>query len=286
MFLRVAKLIIFSNPHKHSHQKSLGNTTGLLYLRHMKLCLLILCLLCGTTTDILDVAKSYLGVPYVAGTLESEGEERLIINEQKMDCTTFVELSVARWLAMHDDSLTIEQQVELMRYRKGRTDGYLSRLHYFTDWVEHNTNSGIWYELHPEAGSPLWHADTLTLNFMSEHPQSYPYLKEHAWAVDSMRHIEQRYAHYPIYYIGKEHLALTPDKLPIHNGDILALVTTIDGLDVTHLGFAVWKGNTLHLMHASMKQGKVIIDEQSLYEYLKGRKSCPGVRAIRLNGKQ
>lgn len=63
---------------------------------------------------------------------------------------------------------------------------------------------------------------------------------------------------------------------------IVALVTTIEGLDVTHLGFAIWRGETLHLMHASMKHGKVVIDERSLYEYLQGRKSCPGVRVVRL----
>ena len=248
----------------------------------MKLCLLILCLLCGTATDILDVAGAYLGTPYVAGTLEAEGEERLIINERGVDCTTFVELTVARWLAMQGDT-GLEEQVRLLRYRNGDVNGYLSRLHYFTDWVAQNSRRGIWHELTPDSDSPLWHADTLTLNFMSRHPQSYPYLKANAWAVDSLRTIEKEYARYPTYYIGKEHLALPPEELPIRNGDIVALVTTIEGLDVTHLGFAVWKGNTLHLMHASMKHGRVVIDELSLHEYLKGRKSCPGVRVVRLS---
>ena len=85
-------------------------------------------------------------------------------------------------------------------------------------------------------------------------------------------------------YIGKEHLNLPPEELPIVDGDILALVTTIEGLDVTHLGFAVWRGNTLHLMHASTKLGRVVIDEQSLFDYLKNRKSCPGIRVVRLVG--
>lgn len=249
----------------------------------MKLFLLTLCLLYGTTTDILDVAKTYLGTPYVAGTLEAEGEERLIINERGVDCTTFVELTVARWLAMQSENLTFEEQVQQLRYRNGDIDGYLSRLHYFTDWAAQNARRGVWHELTPEGDSPLWHADTLTLNFMSQHPQSYAYLKANAWAVDSIHSIEKEYAHYPTYYIGKEHLALSPEELPIRNGDIIALVTTIKGLDVSHLGFAVWKGNTLHLMHASMKYKRVVIDEQSLYEYLKERKSCPGVRVIRLN---
>ena len=253
----------------------------------MKHHLLALCLLCCSPQSIIDTAKYYLGTPYVAGTLDTNSEEQLTINEQGVDCTTFVELSVARWLAMRNDSLTFEQQVQSLRYRGGIVDGYLSRPHYFTDWVTENTRRGVWHELTPEQGgqSDIWHTDTLTLSFMSEHPQSYPYLKNNAWAVDSIRTIEQRYTRHPIYYIGKEHLNRTPQELPIRNGDILALVTTIDGLDVTHLGFAVWQGDTLHLMHASMKQGKVIIDKQSLYDYLKDRKSCPGVRVVRLKVK-
>ncbi|MBQ1178743.1 MAG: DUF1460 domain-containing protein [Bacteroidaceae bacterium] len=244
--------------------------------------LLSLCLLGMPSEGILDVAKSYLGVPYVAGTLETDGAERLIINEDSVDCTTFVELSVARWLAMQGDEPDFAEQVRRMRYRGGVVDGYLSRLHYFTDWVAENTRRGIWRELTPEDDNHLWVTDTLELSFMSEHPQSYPYLKANAWAVDSIRAIEQRYASYPIRYINKEHLNLTQAELPIRDGDVLALVTTIEGLDVTHLGFAVWKGETLHLMHASMTHGKVVMDERPLYEYLKSRKHCPGIRVIRL----
>lgn len=249
----------------------------------MKHWLLALCLLCNHPDGILEVASRYLGTPYVAGTLEAEGEERLIIREDGVDCTTFVELSVAHWIAMQSDSLTLEEQVQRIRYREGVVDGYLSRLHYFTDWVAENTRRGLWHELVPCDGNTLWYADTLALSFMSEHPQSYPYLKANPWAVDSMRRVEQRYAHHTTYYIGKEHLHLTPEKLPIQDGDIVALVTTIEGLDATHLGFALWQGDALHLMHASMTHGKVVIDERTLYDYLKERKNCPGVRVVRLN---
>ena len=54
----------------------------------MKLLLLALALWGSICGDILDVAKTYLGVPYVAGTLESpDGEERLITCEDSLDCT-------------------------------------------------------------------------------------------------------------------------------------------------------------------------------------------------------
>ena len=248
----------------------------------MKQLILTLCLLGSLPTGLLDIARSHLGTPYVGGVLESNADETLIIDENRLDCTTFVELTVARWLAMQHDSLTLEQQVQAMRYRDGKVNGYLSRLHYFTDWVAENSRRGLWSELTPETGHTIWQHDTLTLSFMSEHPQSYPYLKSHSWAVDSMRTLERKYAHYPYSYIDKRHLNLPPSALPIKDGDIIALVTTIEGLDVTHLGFAVWKGSKLHLMHASTSHGKVVLDERTLYDYLKDRKSCPGVRVVRL----
>ena len=78
----------------------------------MKHWIFALCLLCTLSEGILDVAQRYLGIPYVAGTLETEGTERLVINEDSLDCTTFVELTVAHWLDMKSDSLTFAQQVQ------------------------------------------------------------------------------------------------------------------------------------------------------------------------------
>ena len=60
------------------------------------------------------------------------------------------------------------------------------------------------------------------------------------------------------------------------------LVTNIKGLDVTHMGIAVWVGNKLHMLHASYNKKKVIIDDQTLYDYLKTRKSAPGIRVVRV----
>ena len=119
-----------------------------MYLYTMKQWSLMLCLL-GTLglPGVLDVAKSFLGVPYVSGTLESEGKEYLIVDTTGMDCTTFVELSVARYMEARDSDLTFEQHVQCLRYRRGKVDGYLSRLHYFTDWVNENGRRDVWYEL-------------------------------------------------------------------------------------------------------------------------------------------
>ena len=74
---------------------------------------------------------------------------------------------------------------------------------------------------------------------------------------------------------------MPPEGLKIKDGDVLALVTNIKGLDVVHVGFAFWKDNQLHLLHASSSAKKVIEDPKTQYESSKNTKAHIGVRAIR-----
>ena len=47
----------------------------------------------------LHFAKKMLGVPYVAGTLDGNEEERLVVRTDALDCTTFVETVLAFCIA-------------------------------------------------------------------------------------------------------------------------------------------------------------------------------------------
>ena len=80
----------------------------------------------------------------------------------------------------------------------------------------------------------------------------------------------------------KEQLCGNKKNIPIRDGDIIALVTNIKGLDVTHMGIAVWVKGKLHMLHASSKEKNVILDPTPLHDYLAPRKSCPGVRVVRV----
>jgi hypothetical protein len=82
-------------------------------------------------------------------------------------------------------------------------------------------------------------------------------------------------------YIPKEKLDLSSDELKIKDGDVLALVTNIKGLDIVHVGFAFWKEGKLHLLHASFSAKKVIEDPKTQYESSKNTKAHIGLRAIR-----
>ena len=74
---------------------------------------------------------------------------------------------------------------------------------------------------------------------------------------------------------------MSPEELKIKDGDVLAMVTNIKGLDIVHVGFAFWKDNQLHLLHASSSAKKVIEDPKTQYESSKNTKAHIGVRAIR-----
>ena len=74
--------------------------------------------------------------------------------------------------------------------------------------------------------------------------------------------------------IGKD--KASQQKAKIQNGDIIAFATDQEGLDVTHVGFACWQEKNLHLLHASSKEGGVVISEKTLAAYLKSNKKFTG----------
>lgn len=252
----------------------------------------------SSPVDVLvDVAHSFVGTPYVGGTLEVNApDERLVVNLQEVDCTTFVDQVLALTWAMTDkeattltplligsDTLAVDtalfhRYLTSLRYREGVVDGYVSRLHYFTDMMAQAERDNRLVDVTPTLPGAV--ASSVTLGFMSSHPGSYPVLAASAEAVEQIRAVEQRYQQYPVSVLPKENIEAASDA--IHDGDVIALVTTIDGLDVSHLGFAMHVDGRLHLLNASSQRMRVVEDERTLTTYLAGRKSCPAIRVYRL----
>ena len=69
----------------------------------------------------------------------------------------------------------------------------------------------------------------------------------------------------------------------IHDGDIIAITSKKVGLDIAHLGFAVWRKDGLHLLNASSVHKKVVEEPMTLYQYLQKHPSHTGIRIIRIN---
>lgn len=225
-----------------------------------------------------QIGKSFLGTPYKEKTLEIGTEETLVVNLRGLDCTTFVEnvLAFGRVLRKKDSALSaFTEQLETIRYRNGELKGYPSRLHYFTEWIADNQKKGIVEDITAKLnGVPL----EKTINFMGTHRSSYPFLKDDT-NFEGILEMEASLATQEFCYLPKSTLETQESQL--QSGDIIALATSIKGLDVTHTGIAIrQKNGRVHLLHASTS-GAVVISKEPLTEYLKKIKHNIGVIVAR-----
>lgn len=233
----------------------------------------------------LHYARRFIGVPYVAHTLEKADPERLVVNLTQLDCTTLVETACALALTKRQGSDKFAdfcRNLERLRYRHGRMNGYLSRLHYFTWWLHDNIEKGVTAEVTDRKNftAPV-HVNNF---YMSKFASKYKMLARHPEWTDSIRAMERASNGADGFYLPEEKTAFGKSRLPgIKNGDIIAIVTTKAGLDYSHLGFAVW-GNDgrLHLLNASSIHKKVVLEPKTLRQYLREHKTSVGIRLLRL----
>ena len=228
---------------------------------------------------VIKVAKHFLGTPYVAGTLEIE-PERLTVNTRETDCILFVEMCLAMSLTAKDAEPTFEKYVDnlrRLRYRNGKVDGYASRLHYTSEWIIQGETRGIFHEVSRQCGGSVLDQK---FNFMSNHPASYKQLKDNPKAVAKIRIAEQNLETWDYWYIPKADLPRCIKN--IKTGDIIGFNSSTPGLDIAHVAYAYWEGDTLTFIHASMSDKKVVINKTPLVEYTNGIKGHNGLRVVRL----
>lgn len=228
--------------------------------------------------ELISIGKTFIGTPYVAKTLEVGEEESLVITLEGLDCTTYVENVMAFGLIKEKPGPNFDSFVktlEKIRYRNGMLDGYGSRLHYFTEWISDNEEKGLVQNITASLGGV---EIDKKLNFMSTHRDLYPYLKEER-SFQQIQETEKKLQQHPLCILSQKMLALNEDQ--IQSGDIIALATSIEGLDVTHTGFAIRVDDgRIHLLHAS-SSGAVEISALPLVDYLKKIKNNTGVIVAR-----
>lgn len=203
-------------------------------------------------------ARQLLGTPYVGFTLDGRGpEERCFVTLEGLDCVTFAETvhALAR-LTQGANPVDLVAQVTRTRYRGGKVEGYLSRLHYTSDWFADNAARGTWDDV--SAKLPGAVRMTTPLGFMSANSERYPALKSAPSLVPRMREIEERLSALPRWYVPPDKVAEAEKSL--RTGDIVALVDVREGLDYAHVGLIVREGAVPHFVHASSGKMRVIFD--------------------------
>ncbi|MDO6604228.1 N-acetylmuramoyl-L-alanine amidase-like domain-containing protein [Arenibacter palladensis] len=229
--------------------------------------------------NMVSIGKTFIGIPYVAKTLEIGEKESLVINLQGLDCTTFVENVLAfSLMRKHNkkdfDSFT--DYLETIRYKDGKLNGYASRLHYFSEWIANNEHKGLLKDMTSQIGGV---ESQKAINFMSTHRELYPFLKDadNYWKIQASEE-----------FLKSQSICILPqDQIEanehlIQSGDIIALTTSIKGLDITHTGIATREADgRIHLLHASTGSMEVEVSKQPLADYLKGIKSNTGIMVAR-----
>ncbi len=239
-----------------------------------------------STNYIIYFARKLKGIPYVAHTLEINKKEKLVINLRQLDCTTYVENVVALSMCMNEKKYTFKSfcdNLKKIRYRDDSQPHYTQRLHYFTDWIENNTKKGICKEIQSPA-PPFTNTQRINVFYMSENPSKYKMLKENPKFIPTIRKTEQNINQKTYKYIPKTEVKNTNTvRRTIQDGDIIATTTSLKGLDIQHIGFAIWHKDGLHMLNASSLHHKVVEEPMTLYNYLQKQKTMTGIRIIRLN---
>ena len=226
-----------------------------------------------------------MNIPYVAHTLEPFDTERLIVNLREMDCTTFVENVTALTLCMKDGLYSFEafcHILQKLRYVQGDVPAYTKRLHYFTQWIEDNAQMGFCREIQ-SPNPPFTDVQTVYVDYMTKNSSKYRMLTVNPNDIPLITKMEKKlsgkqYRYIPISQIKNTELL----RNTVKDGDIIAIITNVKGLDTQHVALAKWHEDGLHILHASSVRKAVVDEPVPLQKYLINRKTTPGIRVVRL----
>ncbi len=224
------------------------------------------------------IGDYFLGQPYTEGLLDKSGTEKLVISLDRFDCVLFIEtvLAIARGVAAQDyDYQNFVNRIESQRYLNGKMNGYCSRLHYFSEWINDNQKRQTVENITAKLGGiPM----DKRLNFMSQHRSSYPQMIKDETTYQCIVNIEADLAKSTVNYIPENRIKSIYSELK--PGDIVAVATDVKGLDVTHTGLVYRnRDGNIGLIHAS-PAGQVTV-AYDLHRYISRVESAIGIVVAR-----
>ena len=227
--------------------------------------------------------RRFTGTPYVASTLE-DSVECLTVNLDQLDCSTFVETALALAYTVGEVRSSWRAYVynlRRLRYRGGEVNGYPSRLHYICDWAVDNIHRGNITDA--TALMPRVSAVARTIDFMSSNRDRYPALADSA-NFARIRSVEDGYRRHRFSYVKSGDTGSKAVKAALHDGDVIAFVSNLPNLDVTHMGIIVKDSPAAepHVLHASSVHGKVEVSTEPLADFLRKNRHWIGIRIFRL----
>ncbi|MCX5616805.1 DUF1460 domain-containing protein [Bombella sp. TMW 2.2559] len=213
------------------------------------------------------ISQRMKGTPYLAAPLigSNTTPEELILSWRGVNCMTFVEIVLAA-----SQSLTVEQFIHALiatRYRHHHV-AFAERRHFLSDWLH---------------GTPvLCHDLSVTFPY-AQHVEKTLNLKLPAdGSGTSQRTTSERYL--PGIPLRKRlitYLPTHPFLSDLHaggvhgrikTGDVLGIYSPLPGLDVFHIGLAIWHKKKLFFRNASSLPEHRYVVDSPLDNYLKERR--------------
>lgn len=154
-------------------------------------------------------------------------------------------------------------------------NGYLSRLHYTSDWIFDNDRKKTVVDL--SKSLPGASVFTKRVGYMSLNPDKYAALKANPSLMPELRLMEGRSNARQKWFVPIESIRLAEKELK--TGDVIALCGGPEGIDCTHVGMIIVEDSVPHFVHASSTKKEVTFDKR-LSEYLEGGKTI-GVMVAR-----
>lgn len=212
-----------------------------------------------TGDRIASLSEQFLGVPYAASTLSggADSPEIFTVNLEGLDCFTFLDYVEA--MRLSGSFADFLNNLKAVRYRDGVLS-YRNRNHFFTDWREYNP--GFIADVTGDIGGDKAVSVSKRMNQRDDGSLFLTGIS-----------IEERVVRYiPADEINNEVLGR------ICTGYYAGIYCDKAGLDVSHAGIMIRKGNDLFLRHASSGGEYREVVDQELTGYLSSR---PGLVILR-----
>lgn len=210
-------------------------------------------------TRIEALSSEFLGTPYMAHTLTGniDTPEIFTINLKGMDCYTY--LDYVESMRLSQSYQDFEENLKTLRYLNGNVK-FENRNHFFSDWPVNN--AGYVRDVTREVGGGNTKEAAKFLNQKKDGSNYLPGIPV----------VEREITYIPSENVNEQVIG------NLISGDYIGIYTEIPGLDVTHTGIVIKKGDRTYLRHASSKQSNQKVVDEDFMEYIS---KVPGIVVYR-----
>jgi len=231
---------------------------------------------------ITSIGLQFIDTPYNSTPSQKNEKKQILIRVSSFDCVTYLETMVALSRCIKKRTYQKNDFIDeliFVRYRGGVYDTYPSILVYFSDWINDNLEKGTIKDVTKEiGGEPV--KFSIGKNNGTEpkdEEKQQVYFSYSAIIKKQESFINNRL----FYYIPKDRIEEIEHK--IQNGDIIAITSKADGMDISHVVFAHRKHDKkIYVLHASSTSKRVLLTKDTLYDYTKTKPDHTGIIVLRI----